>query len=55
MLTLVAFIACLAVLAGVIYLAVAFVIDLALRAIARLPAPAQDRLLRTGEREPVIH
>ena len=55
MLTLVAFIACLAVLAGVVYLAVAFVIDLALRAIARLPAPAQDRLLRTGEREPVIH
>ena len=48
MLTLVAYIACVTVLVAVLYLAFAFVADLALRAIARLPAPTQDLLLRTA-------
>ena len=48
MLTLVAYIACITVLVAVLYLAFAFVADLALRMIARLPTPTQDRLLRTS-------
>jgi hypothetical protein len=51
MLTLVAYIACITVLVAVLYLVFAFAADLVLRAIARLPAPAQDRLLRTRQPE----
>ncbi|HYO87859.1 MAG TPA: hypothetical protein VER79_04380 [Candidatus Limnocylindrales bacterium] len=52
MLTLVAYIACVTVLVAVVYLGFAFLYDLVLRLIARLPAPAQDRLLGTGVKEP---
>jgi hypothetical protein len=51
MITLVAYIACITVLAAVLYLAFAFLADLALRVIARLPAPTQDRLLRTSRQQ----
>jgi hypothetical protein len=51
MLTLVAYIACITVLVAVIYLGFAFIYDLALRLIERLPTPAQDRLLGTSTQE----
>jgi hypothetical protein len=51
MLTLVAYIACITVLVAVLYLAFAFVAEIALRVIARLPTPTQDRVLRTVRQE----
>lgn len=50
MLTLVAFIACVMVLVAVVYLGFVVLYEVALRLIGRLPAPAQDRLLRTSSR-----
>lgn len=55
MLTLVAYIACITVLVAILYLAFAFLYDVALRLIGRLPATAQDRLLRTSKQERLIH
>ena len=54
MLTLVAYIACITVLVAILYLALAFLVDVALRVVGRLPTPAQDRLLRTRKQESLI-
>lgn len=54
MITLVAYIACITVLVAVIYLGFAFIFDLALRLIARLPGRTQDQLLGTGQQEQKI-
>lgn len=51
MLTLVAYIACITVLVAVVYLGFALIYDVVLRLIARLPEPAQDRLLGTSAHE----
>lgn len=55
MITLVAYIACITVLVAIIYLGFAFVFDIALRVVSRLPVPFQNRLLRTPRQTKLTH